>query len=70
MVFRDENLSDRLIPRILDLYPGSEHVKPLSLTKSEDVVIWEYVKTNYYVIVSNNTSDSFEPGLIARLPIL
>lgn len=36
MVFRDENLSDRLIPRILDLYPGSEHVKPLSLSELPD----------------------------------
>ena len=27
----DENLSDRIVYKIIDLYPGSEHVKTLSL---------------------------------------
>jgi predicted nuclease of predicted toxin-antitoxin system len=28
----DENLSDRIVPRIADLYPDSQHVKALGLT--------------------------------------
>lgn len=40
----DENPSDRIIPRIVDLYPDSEHVKPLGLINTDDVVIWEYAR--------------------------
>jgi predicted nuclease of predicted toxin-antitoxin system len=47
----DENLSDRIIPRIVDLYPNSEHVKTLSLTNTDDALIWEYAKANDFVIV-------------------
>jgi len=50
----DENLSDLIIHRIIDLYPDSEHVKTLTLTNTDDVVIWEYAKANYFVIVSKD----------------
>ena len=50
----DENLSDRMIYRIADLYPNSEHVKTLGLTNTDDAVIWEYAKTNGFVIVSKD----------------
>lgn len=63
----DENLSDRIIPRIIDVYPGSEHVKPLALTKTDDVVIWEYAKVNDYVIVSKD-SDFYQRSLLLGHP--
>lgn len=50
----DENLSDRIIHRIIDLYPGSNHVKTLALTNTDDVVIWEYAKANDFVIISKD----------------
>ena len=50
----DENLSDRIIHRIIDLYPDSAHVKTLSLTNTDDSVIWEYAKVNNFVIVSKD----------------
>jgi predicted nuclease of predicted toxin-antitoxin system len=50
----DENLSDRIVNRIIDLYAGSEHVKTLALTNTDDGVIWEYAKTNGFVIVSKD----------------
>jgi len=34
----DENLSDRIIHRIIDLYPDSAHVKTLALTNTDDSV--------------------------------
>lgn len=46
----DENLSDRIIHRIIDLYPDSEHVKTLGLTNTDDAVIWEYAKADSFVI--------------------
>jgi predicted nuclease of predicted toxin-antitoxin system len=50
----DENISDRIIPKILDLYSGSEHVKTLGLVNTDDGVIWEYAKINDFVIVSKD----------------
>ncbi|NJK53810.1 MAG: DUF5615 family PIN-like protein [Leptolyngbyaceae cyanobacterium SU_3_3] len=50
----DENLSDRIIHRIVDLYPDSEHVKMLGLINTDDAVIWEYAKTNGFVIASKD----------------
>ncbi len=35
----DENLSDRIIHRIIDLDPDFEHVKTLGLTNTDDAVI-------------------------------
>jgi predicted nuclease of predicted toxin-antitoxin system len=50
----DENLSDRVIPRIVDLYPDSLHVKALGLVSTDDGIIWEYAKNNGFTIVSKD----------------
>ena len=63
----DENLSDRIIHRIIDLYPHSEHVKTLGLINTDDVVIWEYAKTNGFVIVSKD-SDFHQRSLLYGHP--
>ena len=51
----DENLSDRIISRIIDLYPDSVHVKTLGLINTDDVVIWEYAKVHDFVIASKDS---------------
>lgn len=51
----DENLSDRIIPQILDLYPASAHVKTLALVHTDDLLIWDYAKANDLVIVSKDS---------------
>lgn len=63
----DENLSDRIIHTIVDLYPDSEHVKTLGLINTDDVVIWEYAKTNDFVIVSKD-SDFHQRSLLYGHP--
>lgn len=63
----DENLSDRAIPRIIDLYPGSEHVKALGLINTEDVLIWEYAKANGFAIVSKD-ADFYQRSLLYGHP--
>ena len=63
----DENLSDRIIPRIIDLYPDSAHVKSLALTNTDDVIIWEYAKLNEFVIVSKD-SDFHQRSLLYGHP--
>lgn len=63
----DENLSDHIIPKIIDLYPNSEHVKSLRLTNTDDVVIWEFAKSNDFVIVSKD-SDFHQRSLLYGYP--
>jgi predicted nuclease of predicted toxin-antitoxin system len=55
----DENVSDQIIHRIIDLYPDSEHVKPLALINTDDGIIWEYAKANDFVIVSKDSDFHF-----------
>lgn len=50
----DENLSDRIVDRIIDLYPGSEHVKSLGFINTDDGIIWEYAKAHDFTIVSKD----------------
>ena len=63
----DENLSDRIIARIIDLYPESEHVKTLALTNTDDAIIWEYAKANNFAIVSKD-SDFHQRSLLYGHP--
>ncbi|WP_414575762.1 DUF5615 family PIN-like protein [Anabaena sp. CCY 9402-a] len=63
----DENLSDRIISKIIDLYPDSEHVKTLGLTNTDDVLIWEYSKANDFIIVSKD-SDFHQRSLLYGHP--
>jgi predicted nuclease of predicted toxin-antitoxin system len=63
----DENLSDRMVYRIIDLYPDSEHVKTLALTNTDDGIIWEYAKANDFVIVSKD-SDFHQRSLLYGHP--
>ena len=50
----DENLSDRIINKIIDRCPASKHIKTLALTNSDDAVIWEYAKGNNFILVSKD----------------
>jgi predicted nuclease of predicted toxin-antitoxin system len=50
----DENLSDRLVQRLADIYPGSVHVKHVGLRHTRDDVIWQYAIDNNYAIVSQD----------------
>lgn len=63
----DENLSDRIPHRILDLYPKSEHVKALDLTNTDDGIIWEYAKINNFTIVSKD-ADFHQRSLVYGHP--
>jgi predicted nuclease of predicted toxin-antitoxin system len=63
----DENLSDQIVPRIIDLYPESAHVKALGLTNTDDAVICEYANSNSFVIVSKD-SDFHQRSLLYGYP--
>jgi predicted nuclease of predicted toxin-antitoxin system len=63
----DENLSDRIISKINDIYPKSQHVKTLGLINTDDVIIWEFAKVNNFVIVSKD-SDFHQRSLLYGHP--
>lgn len=63
----DENLSDRIINKIIDLYPDSQHVKTLGLLNTDDALIWEFAKFNSFVIVSKD-SDFHQRSLLYGHP--
>lgn len=50
----DENLSQKLVQRLADLYPGSAHVVGVDLMKSPDREIWDFAGANGFVIVSTD----------------
>jgi predicted nuclease of predicted toxin-antitoxin system len=63
----DENLSPRLAEALTDIYPGSNHVHQCGLGSSDDATIWEYAKTNGFIIVSKD-SDFEERSIVLGHP--
>ena len=50
----DQNISHKLVNRLEDDYPGSRHVRQISLDNAEDLAVWNYAKENGFVIVSKD----------------
>jgi predicted nuclease of predicted toxin-antitoxin system len=48
----DENLSRRLLGRLGDLYPDSEHVVLVGLEGADDRTIWAYAASRGLVIAT------------------
>jgi predicted nuclease of predicted toxin-antitoxin system len=48
----DENLSPRLAPLVVDIYPGSTHVRDAGLSRAADDAIWAYAAANSFMIVT------------------
>jgi predicted nuclease of predicted toxin-antitoxin system len=48
----DENLSRRLVGRILDLFPSSSHVAIENLLHVPDAEIWSFARTHGFAIVT------------------
>ena len=63
----DENLSDRIIRSVLDLYRVAEHVIAVNLMHTDDAVIWEYARIYDFVIVSKD-SDFHQRSLLHGHP--
>ena len=63
----DNNLSHKLVNRLIDIFPGSSHVMNLKLDESEDSLIWNIAKENNYVIVTKD-ADFNEFSLVKGYP--
>ncbi len=48
----DQNISFRLIKRIIDLFPNSKQVRELGLENATDTGIFDFAKKNQFSIVT------------------
>jgi len=57
MIIIDENLSDKLVNKLRDLFPDLLHVKQLGLTRTKDSVIWQYAQRQSIRAILSADSD-------------
>lgn len=63
----DENLSNRLVAALSDLYPGSAHVRDVGLLGAEDRQIWPFAGEHGFLLVSKDT-DFYQRSLFFGAP--
>ncbi len=63
----DENLSPKLAVNLNDIFPDSTHVDRVGLGGESDNVVWEYAKTNGYVLISKD-SDFYDKSALFGHP--
>ena len=59
----DQNLSPRLVPELVDLYPDSTHVREVGLQTADDDRVWRYAAEHGFVVVSKD-ADFHERSLL------
>lgn len=50
----DQNLAPRLVDALDHLFPGSQHVRTVGLSRADDLTVWEYAKQHRFTIVSKD----------------
>ncbi len=63
----DHNLSPKLVDRLADLYPNSQHVFRLGMDQDDDRQIWHYAAQYDFIIVTRD-SDYNDLSLLLGLP--
>jgi predicted nuclease of predicted toxin-antitoxin system len=63
----DQNLSYRLVPTPVRIYPGSVHIRDVGLTMADDETVWNYAKEHELVIVSKD-ADFYHQSMLFGYP--
>ncbi len=63
----DENVSDRIVQRLADLFPGSTHIKSAGLKEADDSTVWDWAKRHQFTIVSKDT-DFYQRAILFGHP--
>jgi predicted nuclease of predicted toxin-antitoxin system len=50
----DENLSRRLVPQPINVFPGTIHVADVDMLRTPDSEIWQYAKENGFTIITKD----------------
>ena len=51
----DQNLSQRLVPALADIFPDSSHVRNVGLGRADDDAVWQYATVHGFAIVSKDS---------------
>ncbi|MBI2215693.1 MAG: DUF5615 family PIN-like protein [Candidatus Rokubacteria bacterium] len=62
----DQNLSPRLVRRLVDLYPNSAHVRDFGLAAADDEPVWRHAAAEGFAIVTKD--DDFRQRSFLRGP--
>lgn len=63
----DLNISFRIIPKLVDIFPLAQQVRFLDLENESDATIWNYAKNNAYTIVTFD-ADFYDMLLVKGTP--
>ena len=63
----DQNLSPKLVSRLADVYPGSDHVADVGLAQAMDRDVWSHAAQSALAIVSKD-SDFSEMSVLRGFP--
>lgn len=63
----DENLSDKIVPQILDLFPNSAQLKQHALLQADDTLIWSFAQQQGFTLISKD-SDFHQRSLVFGHP--
>ena len=50
----DQNLSPRLLARLAEVFPASQHVRDLDLKRADDLAVWHYARDHGLTIVTKD----------------
>lgn len=64
----DENLSPRLVERLSDLHPGSQHVRAAKLSGASDQAVWDFAAKHGFTIVSKDNDFHQRSFLLGHPP--
>lgn len=51
----NHNLSPRLVNRLADLFPDSDHLYSLGMDQADDQAVWNYAQSNGFVIATRDS---------------
>ncbi len=63
----DQNISFRIVSKLIDNFPDCKHVSQLGLNNCEDHEIWEFSRSKNFIIVTFD-SDFYDISLINGCP--
>ena len=63
----DRNLSPRLVNRLADIYPASQHIFLIGLERVNDLTVWEYARQHEFILVTKD-SDFNELSVLRKFP--
>jgi len=64
----DQNLSRKLVKRLVDIFPNSSHVQFLEMTSADDNEIWQLAKLSGFIIVTQDADFAEKSRLYGSPP--